>query len=167
MLSIIVAKSKNNVIGRENKLPWNLPADLKHFKEITTGHKVIMGRKTFESITKMLGHPLPNRTNIIVTRNLDYKYKNCIVVHSLENALKYMDKKEEAFVIGGSELFHQALKLVNKVYITLINAELNGDAFFPDLDETFKLKSKECHKSDLKNCFDYSFLIYERNKLDD
>ena len=128
-ISIIVAMSRNRVIGRENKLPWRLPEDLKHFKEITLGHPVIMGRKTFESI----GKALPGRDNIVISRNERYRASGATVVGSLDEALA-LRKKEDAFVIGGEKIFRLALPRAEKLYITLIEEEVDGDTFFPEID---------------------------------
>lgn len=126
MLSLIVAMSQNNVIGDKNKLLWNLKEDLRRFKEITTGHPIIMGRKTYESI----GKPLPNRKNIIITRS-DINIDGCIVVHSIEEAINMFPNDEEIFIIGGAEIYKQAIGKVDKMYLTVILEDYEGDAFFP------------------------------------
>lgn len=140
-ISIIAAVSKNGVIGKKGELPWYIPEDLRHFKELTTGHPIIMGRKTFESI----GKPLPNRANIIITRDAGYEAEGCLVVHSLEEALekageaeknppllKLRKGKSEVFVIGGGEIYNEAIKVADKLYLTLIEDNFEGDVFFPD-----------------------------------
>jgi dihydrofolate reductase len=129
-LSIIVATAKNRVIGVNNTLPWHLPEDLKRFRALTTGHHIIMGRKTYDS----LGRLLPGRTTVIVTRNQAYKVEGAIVVHSLEDAITACGDDQEVFLIGGAELYQDGLKLANKLYITEIDAEYEGDAFFPEFD---------------------------------
>jgi dihydrofolate reductase len=129
-LSIIVATAKNRVIGVNNTLPWHLPEDLKRFRALTTGHHIIMGRKTYDS----LGRLLPGRTTVIVTRNQAYKIEGAIVVHSLEDAIAACGDDQEVFLIGGAELYQDGLKLANKLYITEIDAEYEGDAFFPEFD---------------------------------
>ena len=129
-LSIIVATAKNRVIGVNNTLPWHLPEDLKRFRALTTGHHIIMGRKTYDS----LGRLLPGRTTVIVTRNQAYKVEGAIVVHSLEDAIVACGDDQEVFLIGGAELYQDGLKLANKLYITEIDAEYEGDAFFPEFD---------------------------------
>jgi len=129
-LSIIVATAKNRVIGVNNTLPWHLPEDLKRFRALTTGHHIIMGRKTYDS----LGRLLPGRTTVIVTRNQAYKVEGAIVVHSLEDAIAACGGDQEVFLIGGAELYQDGLKLANKLYITEIDAEYEGDAFFPEFD---------------------------------
>ena len=142
MLSIVVAKAKNNIIGKDNKLVWHLPADLKHFKELTTGHKIIMGRKTFES----LGRVLPNRKHIIFSQNPDFKVKdeNVEVVHSLLQIQELIEGEEEAFVIGGAMIYNFLMPYVKKMYVTQIDQEFDGDAFFPVISEnTWKEISKE------------------------
>jgi dihydrofolate reductase len=129
-LSLIVATAKNRVIGVNNTLPWHLPEDLKRFRALTTGHHIIMGRKTYDS----LGRLLPGRTTVIVTRNQAYKVEGAIVVHSLEDAIVACGDDQEVFLIGGAELYQDGLKLANKLYITEIDAEYEGDAFFPEFD---------------------------------
>jgi dihydrofolate reductase len=127
-LSLIVATAKNRVIGVNNTLPWHLPEDLKRFRALTTGHHIIMGRKTYDS----LGRLLPGRTTVIVTRNQAYKVEGAIVVHSLEDAIAACGDDEEVFLIGGAELYKDGLELANKLYVTEINTEYEGDAFFPE-----------------------------------
>jgi dihydrofolate reductase len=129
-LSVIVAVAKNNVIGINNTLPWHLPEDLKRFRALTTGHYIIMGRKTYES----LGRLLPERTTVIVTRNKDYKLEGALIAHSLEEAVALCKSDDEAFLIGGAELYLDGLKLANKLYITDVVLNVEGDAFFPELD---------------------------------
>lgn len=129
-LSVIVALAKNRVIGLNNTLPWHLPEDLKRFKQLTMGHHIIMGRKTFES----LGRLLPGRQTVIVTRNPDYKVDGAIVVHSLEQAMSVSSADSEAFLIGGAELYQQSLPLAKRLYLTMIDAEFEGDAYFPEIE---------------------------------
>lgn len=134
MLSMIVAMSDNRVIGIENRLPWHIPEDLKRFKKITSGHPIVMGRKTFESI----GRPLPNRTNIVVTRNKDYRAEGVVTCHSLREALDWAGRapgSDEVFVIGGGELFREALPAADRIYLTEVSWPYEGDAFFPEFDE--------------------------------
>ena len=132
MLSIVVAKGKNNIIGNENKLIWSLPADMKRFKELTTGHVIIMGRKTFES----LGKVLPNRKHIVFTQNPDFMIKdeNVQVVHSMLEIKEYIDDKNENFVIGGAMIYSLLMPHVNKMYVTEINQDFEGDTFFPKIN---------------------------------
>ncbi|MDX1684733.1 MAG: dihydrofolate reductase [Saprospiraceae bacterium] len=156
----IVAAAKNGVIGKDNDIPWYLPADLKYFKKVTTGSPIIMGRKCFLSI----GRPLPKRTNIIVTRNPFYAVSNAFVVHSLVEAfdLAAMEGANEAFVIGGGEIYTQALPFLDKIYYTEIDLEVEGDTFFPELPEDdWKLISEDPHPPDEKNPYAYNFKIYE------
>ena len=158
MISLIVAMDRKRVIGADNKLPWHLPADLKRFKELTLGHHIVMGRKTFESI----GKPLPGRTTVIVTRQEGFKAEGCIVVHSLDAALLAASEDSEAFVIGGGDLFEQSLQFADKIYLTEIDTEVaKGDVFFPKLDkqEWKLLERREC-QADEKNSFHYTYLTY-------
>lgn len=144
-LSIIVAIGKNLVIGRANKLMWPIPDDLKRFKRLTVGHPVIMGRKTFESIYKKLGKPLPDRTNIVVTRNQDWSIEGVVIAHSLQEALEKAKKidQQEIFIGGGEQIYKQALPLADKLYATLVDAEESGDAFFPPYEHIFTKKTFE------------------------
>jgi dihydrofolate reductase len=158
-LSIIVAASQNNVIGKDNQLIWRLSADLKRFKALTTGHHIIMGRKTFDSI----GKPLPNRTSIIITRQADYKAEGCIVVNSLDEALEKVPADQEAFIIGCGTIYSEAIDKADKLYLTRVQNKFDGDTFFPKLD--FKLwesVKREDHMPDAKNEFAYSFIDYTR-----
>ena len=158
-VSIIVTIGKNKVIGKDNSLPWKLPADMKHFKELTTGKPVIMGRKTFESI----GKPLPNRTNFIITRNQEYKAEGCVVVHSIDEALKASEGNEEVMVIGGAQIYKEFLPRANKMYLTIIDADFEGDAFFPEYNiEEWEETSYEEHERDAENQYDYRFMTLER-----
>lgn len=161
MLSIIVAKAKNNIIGKENKLIWNLPADLKHFKELTMGHTIIMGRKTFES----LGRVLPNRKHIVFSQNPDFQVKdeNVQVVHSMLEIQEYIENEEENFVIGGAMIYNLLMPYVRKMYVTEIAEEFEGDSFFPKINlEIWKETSREKGPKDDKNNLDYDFVTYEK-----
>ena len=163
MLSIVVAKAKNNIIGKENKLIWHLPEDLKHFKEITTGHTIIMGRKTFES----LGRVLPNRKHIIFSQNPDFKVnnENVEVVHSLLQIQDLIEGEEEAFVIGGAMIYNLLMPYVTKMYVTEIDKDFEGDTFFPKINPyIWKETSREKGKKDEKNNLDYEFVTYEKIK---
>jgi len=160
-ISAIVAMSENRVIGNGNHLPWHLPADLKHFKTLTTGHPILMGRKTYESI----GRPLPNRTNIIMTRNTLFQAPGCMVVTSIDEALIHANDvgSNEIFVIGGAEIYKQLLSKITRIYMTVVHAKLDGDAFFPELNfsewnEVEKLK----HEADAENEYAYSFIMLEK-----
>lgn len=158
-ISFVVAMARNNVIGKDNELPWRLSADLQHFKAITLGKPVVMGRKTYESI----GKPLPGRTNIIVTRDQNYLADACVVVHSVDAALEAAGTVDEVMVIGGAELYRQLLARADRVYLTLVQAEVEGDASFPVLDAAeWKELERHDHMADEKNQFPYSFLLLER-----
>ena len=163
MLSIVVAKAKNNIIGKDNKLLWNLPEDLKHFKELTTGHTMIMGRKTFQS----LGRVLPNRKHIIFSQNPDFKVddENVEVVHSLLQIQNLIEGKEEVFVIGGAMIYNFLMPYVKKMYVTEIEKDFDGDTFFPVIDNNiWKEISREKGIKNEKNNLDYYFVTYERVK---
>lgn len=157
--SIIVAISENHVIGKDNKLLWHLPKDLKHFKEITTGHTVIMGRKTYDSV----GKPLPKRRNIIVTRQT-VTIEGCETVNSIEAALALCKDESEVFIVGGAEIYKQALKLTDRIYLTIIYKNFDGDSFFPEIDlNEWKEVSRENFEPDAKNLIPFSFITLERN----
>ena len=161
MLSIIVAKAKNNVIGKDNKLIWHLSDDLKRFKKLTTGHTIIMGRKTFDS----LGRVLPNRKHIVFTQNPDFKVndENVEVVHSMLQIQEYIENDEEAFVIGGAVIYNLLMPYVKKMYITEIDKEFDGDVFFPRIDEEkWKEVSREKGPEDAENDFTYTYVTYEK-----
>lgn len=154
-VSAIVAMAENRVIGLNNQLPWHLPSDLTHFKQVTSGCTVLMGRKTFDSI----GKPLPNRHNVILTRNRDFTAAGCAVVHDVASALAF----EDLFVIGGANIYALFWPHIQRLYLTLVHAEVAGDAVFPALDlKAWRLVSQENHTADAKNAFDYSFSLLER-----
>lgn len=158
-LSIIVALSENHVIGSGNQLPWKLSADLKRVKALTMGHHLIMGRKTYESI----GRPLPGRTNVIITRNTTYAPEGCVVVNSLSEALSIAKDDSEVFVFGGGEIFREALPLVNKIYLTVVHCNIEGDTHFPALDPSAWIElDRQEFKADEKNQYDYSFVTLQR-----
>ncbi len=156
MIKIIVATSKNRIIGNDNKLIWKLSSDLKRFKELTSGNPVVMGRKTFESI----GKPLPNRRNIIITRNLEYQVDGCEVVSSLEEA--FLLTNNDCFIIGGGEIYKQSMEVAEKIYLTLVNCEVEGDTHFPEIGSDWKKISRRDFESDEKNEYNYSFIEYEK-----
>lgn len=161
ILSAIAALAENRVIGLKNQMPWHLPADLKHFRTITSGHPILMGRKTFESI----GRPLPNRTNIILTRDKNYQADGCIVVNEVEQALNAANElnASEVFIIGGSEIYQLLLPRVQRLYLTEIHQQFEGDAFFPQLDKShWHEVSRETHTADEQNPYNYSFVLLER-----
>jgi dihydrofolate reductase len=157
-LSIIVAMSSNRVIGVNNTLPWHISEDLKHFKSLTTGHTIIMGRKTYESI----GRPLPNRRNIVISRNIEASYEGAEVVHSIEDAFSICKNDNEVFVIGGSNIYEQALSLVDYIYITEIKKSFSGDAFFPEINKQMWIESsRENHITN--DGLEFSFVKYQKN----
>jgi len=159
MLTIIAAVAKNNALGKDNKLIWHLPADLKRFKNVTLGHHVIMGRKTFES----LGKPLPNRINIIITRDSNYTAEGCIVTNSLTQALDAAKDDTDPFILGGAEIYKQALEFADVLDLTIVHHEFDADVFFPEIDLTvWKETSRKSFKADDKNKYDYSFVKYSR-----
>lgn len=157
MISLIVAMGENRVIGLDNQMPWHLPADLKYFKKTTTGHSIVMGRKTFQSI----GRPLPNRKNIILTRDTSFSANGCQVLHSIEEVLE-LAKKEDIFVIGGAQIYKQFLSDAEKLYITKINESFEGDTFFPEIGDEWTLISSEKHAPDDKNTYEYEFQVYSK-----
>lgn len=161
MLSIIVAKAKNNVIGKNNKLIWNIPEDLKRFKELTTGHTIIMGRKTYES----LGGVLPNRKHIVFSQNPDFKVKdeNVEVVHSMLQIQEYIESNEECFVIGGAMIYNLLMPHVNKMYVTELGQEFEGDAFFPRINTDIWKETSRVEGTN-ENDIDYEYVTYERMK---
>ena len=162
MISLIAAIGKNNELGKDNSLVWNMPTDLKYFRAKTKGHTVIMGRKTFEAI----GRPMPERRNIIITRDKTYKKDGIEVVHSLQEALRLAqgDNEDEIFVIGGEEIFKQAMDIADRLYITHIDAtDKEADTFFPEIIPIlWNEVSHEEHKKDDKNPYDYTFSVYEK-----
>lgn len=160
-ISAIVAMSENHVIGDDNQLPWHLPADLKHFKTITSGHPILMGRKTYESI----GRPLPNRTNIIITRNASYEAPGCIVVQSIHEAVERAAAigSNEIFIIGGAEVYKQLLPNIERIYLTIVHDVFDGDAFFPEFNANDWIeKERARHDADENNEYAYSFILMER-----
>lgn len=160
MITIIAAVAKNNALGKDNQLIWHLPADLKRFKKVTLGHHIIMGRKTFES----LGKPLPNRTTIIITRNTNYLAEGCIVVNSLDEAINAAKADENPFILGGAEIYKQALEIADVLDLTFVHYEFEADVFFPKTDfNNWKEVSREDFKADDKNKYDYSFVKYLKN----
>lgn len=159
MITIIAAIGVNNELGKDNDLIWHLPADLKRFKKITTGHHIIMGRKTYESI----GKPLPNRTTVIITRNKNYQAEGCLVTQSLESAIEIAKNDDNAFVIGGAKIYKKAIELVDELDICEVHRTFDADVFFPTIDKNIWEETKrEEFKSDEKNIYDYSFVKYKR-----
>ena len=158
IVTIVVAISENHVIGKDNKLLWYLPADLKHFKDITTGHSIIMGRKTYESV----GKPLPKRRNIIITRQA-ISIEGCEVVSSIEAALELCKGEPEVFIVGGAEIYRQSINLTDRIYLTIVHQSFEGDSFFPEIDpKQWKEVSREDHQPDEKNSLPYSFITLEK-----
>ncbi|MDO9039163.1 MAG: dihydrofolate reductase [Lutibacter sp.] len=160
MVTIMAAIAANNALGKDNQLIWHLPADLKRFKKTTLNHAVIMGRKTYES----LGKPLPNRTNILITRDKNYNAEGCMVVNSVKEALKTAAEVDEnPFILGGAEIYTQAMPFADKLDITFVHHQFEADVFFPEIDKTtWKETSRENFKADENNKYDYSFVTFER-----
>lgn len=160
MLSLIVAISDNQVIGREGQLPWHLSADLQRFKRLTMGHHIVMGRKTYDSI----GRQLPGRTSIVLTRQPDWAVEGVVTATDFESALTQAGDDEEVFVIGGNQIYQLALPLVDRLYVTRVHATVQGDTYFPDITtDQWLLKQTDSFAADEKNDHDYSFLVYQRN----
>ena len=158
-VTLIAAASENNIIGKDNKLIWRLSDDLKHFKELTKGHFVIMGRKTFESMPKAL----PNRTNVIITRKTDYKVENAIVVNSLEKALKVAENDNQPFIIGGGEIYKLSMEIADRIELTRVHTSIEGDTSFPEIDlEKWQEVKNEKRLKNEKNEYDFSFLRYDK-----
>jgi dihydrofolate reductase len=163
-IALIAALTENRVLGKDNQLIWHLPKDLKHFKQTTTGHPVVMGRKTYESF----GKPLPNRTNIIVSRNREYEAEGCIVRTSLMQAIEEARKyaKDIVFIAGGGEIYRQALPLADLMYLTHIHATLEGDAFFPEFEkDEWKVVATESIAPDDKHPYAFDIVTWKRVKL--
>lgn len=159
MLSLCVAMDKNRLIGNNNALPWYLPADLKHFRAVTMGKPIIMGRKTYESI----GRPLPGRKNIILSHNPTLAIAGCIVLHNLEDVLAFSKHDEESIVIGGATLYQKFLPNIQRMYVTWVHAQLVGDTYFPNYaPEQWQEINRQDHPADAKNAYPYSFTIQER-----
>jgi len=161
-ISLVAAIAENNAIGKDNDLLWHLPADFKHFKETTSGHFILMGRKTFESFPK----PLPNRTHLIITRQKNYNVPdNCFAFASVSDALQFAQhqNQETVYVIGGGEIYKETISIANKLVITHVNAVFeDADAFFPEISADWKKISEAFHKSDEKNKFDFTITVYHK-----
>jgi dihydrofolate reductase len=163
-ISLVAAVAENYVIGKNNDLPWHLPDDMKFFMATTKGHHVILGRKNYESLPEKF-KPLPNRTNIIVTRQRDYKAQGCLVVHSMEDALRIAEenKESEAMVIGGSDIYALSLPYAHRLYLTEIHAKVDGNVFFPDFEKTAWAEvSRVHHTQDERHVYSFDFVVYER-----
>lgn len=164
-LALIAAYAQNRVVGINNQLPWHLPEDLKYFKRITTGKAIIMGRKTYESI----GRPLPNRTNIVITSNPEFSAPGIVVVNSLQAAIDHAESvntingEDETMIIGGATIYELALPLADRLYLTHVHADVEGDAYFPEVDFSgWKQVANEDYSASETNPYDYSFAVYEK-----
>jgi dihydrofolate reductase len=161
MITVIAAIAKNYALGKDNDLIWHLPADLKRFKKVTTGHYILMGRNTYESI----GKPLPNRTTIIITRNKNYFKEGCLIANSLEEAIEMAKKEAQVFIIGGAQIYKETIAkdLAEQLDITLVHNEFEADVYFPEIDtKIWKEVAREDFKADEKNEHDYSFISYQK-----
>jgi dihydrofolate reductase len=161
-ITIIAAIANNNALGKDNDLIWHLPADLKRFKRVTSGHHILMGRNTFESI----GKPLPNRTTVIITRNLNYKAEGCIVVDSIEKAIEVAKEDTQTFIIGGAQIYKQTIEsnLFDQLDITKVHHSFEADVYFPEIDTaTWNEASREDFEADEKNKYNYSFISYKKS----
>lgn len=158
MLTLIAAASENNALGKDNDLVWHLPDDFKRFKALTSGHYIIMGRKTFESFPK----PLPNRTHIIITRQNNYEVpEGCIVVDSLSKAIEVCPENEDVFIIGGGQIYKQSIELADKIELTRVHTTVEADAFFPEIDEdVWEVIQSEYHPKDEKHKYDFTYLTF-------
>lgn len=164
MITIIAAIGRNNALGKDNRLLWRLPEDLKHFKSLTENHPVVMGRKTYESI----GKPLPNRTNIVVSRRENWFEEDILIVSKLKEALKFAKKiDEDVFIIGGGEIYKQTMELADRLEITFVDEDFEADTFFPNIDlKIWQKTNEEFHEKDEKNKYNFYFQTYERiNKV--
>jgi dihydrofolate reductase len=161
-LSVIVAMAKNRVIGADNRIPWHLPSELKLFKEVTMGHHIVMGRRTWESINRLL----PGRTTIIVTRQPDYAMPGAIVVHSLEDAFAASAGDDEVFVIGGAELFRETLPIADRLHLTIVDAAPEGDTYMPDIDwSAWQETTSRSSPADERNPLAFRYSMYERRNV--
>jgi dihydrofolate reductase len=159
MIILIAAAGLQNELGKDNELLWYLPNDFKHFKTLTAGHYIIMGRKTFESLPGVL----PNRTHVVITRQPDFSPEGVMIVNSLNDALSVIPKEEDAYVIGGGEIYQQALPLAHRIELTRVKVQLQADTFFPKIDSTeWDLVHEECHAADERHTYDYCFQRFEK-----
>lgn len=157
MIVMIAAVAENNALGKDNELVWHLPNDFKRFKELTSGHFIIMGRKTFESFPK----PLPNRTHVVITRQQNYQPEGCIVVNSIENAIQACPENETIYIIGGGEIYNQALAFSNKIEITKVHGDFEADAFFPEIKtEEWELVQSDFNNKDERHLYDYTYQTF-------
>lgn len=158
-ISAIFAMSENRVIGKNNQLPWHLPADLRHFKEITMGKPILMGRKTFESI----GKALPGRCNVIITHDENFQAPGCVIATSIKTAIASVEYTDEVFVIGGAKLLDQMLPMIHRIYLTIIHHEFDGDTFFPEINKSeWHEVEREDHLPDKENRYAYSFIVLNK-----
>ncbi len=154
MVILIAAAAENNALGKDNDLLWHLPDDFKRFKQLTTGHYIIMGRKTFESFPK----PLPNRTHVVITRQKAYKPEGCIVVHSLEQALKNVPENENVYIIGGGEIYKQAMEMADMIELTRVHHSFEADAYFPDINwDNWQIKEALFHPADERHAYSFTY----------
>lgn len=161
MITMIAAAAENNALGKNNQLVWHLPDDFKRFKQLTTGHYIIMGRKTFESFPK----PLPNRTHVVITRQKDYQPEGCFVADSIESAMALVPENEEAFIIGGGEIYNLAMPFADKIELTRVHDNFDADAFFPEIDlAKWKLTASAYHPKDEKHQFDFTYETFVKSK---
>ena len=163
IISLIAALSKNRVIGKNNDLPWHLPDDMKYFMQTTKGHHVIMGRKNYDSIPEKF-RPLPNRTNIVVTHQKNFKADNCTIVHSVEEGIELAkkNKEQEAFIIGGAEIYKLGFPISQRLYLTEIDAVIEGDTFFPEFKrQNWEETSRVHHQADARHAYSFDFVVYE------
>lgn len=158
MIIQIAAASENNVLGKDNVLVWHLPDDFKRFKQITTGNYIVMGRKTFESFPK----PLPNRTHVIITRQKNYQApEGCLIADSIENAIALSPKNQPIYIVGGAEIYTQSLSITDKIELTRVHTKCEGDAFYPEINESnWKISNEEFHPKDEKHAFDFTYVTY-------
>ncbi|QYJ69442.1 dihydrofolate reductase [Flavobacterium litorale] len=159
IITLIAAAAENNALGKDNNLVWHLPNDFKRFKKLTTGHTIIMGRKTLES----MNGPLPNRTNVVITRQKDYTYESCTIVHSLDEALaKCNQEEEEVFIIGGGEIYKQAIDKADKIELTRVHTTAEADTYFPEIDtKKWQLTNEEYHPKDEKHKLDFTYQTWK------
>lgn len=157
MITMVAATAENNALGKNNDLLWHLPDDFKRFKQITSGHYIIMGRKTFESFPK----PLPNRTHVIITRQKNYNPEGCIIVDSIEKAIEVCPKDQDVFIIGGGEIYNLAMDFADTIELTRVHENFEADTFFPEIDlKQWKLTSEEYHPKDEKHKFDFTYQTF-------
>jgi dihydrofolate reductase len=157
MIVMIAAVAENNALGKNNELVWHLPNDFKRFKELTSGHYIIMGRKTFESFPK----PLPNRTHVVITRQPNYQPEGCVVVNSIENAIKACPENETIYIIGGGEIYNQSLAFSDTIEITKVHGEFEADAYFPEIkSENWELIQSVFNSKDERHLYDYTYQTF-------